>query len=862
MRYRSTILMSILLFIVTGLYGYSLSFEEPLRVGSPLFASLVPDPGDAPLTAARFYLPDKSFQELRYIEFEQREGSFHLSVGGELLTSEQVEYFMEIQNEDSTIERIPSEGVATVTLLPDTEPPQLSLTYPESGSLVAGMSSVVVFTSPNEQALTLTSLKIQGKQIKDFFVYGPVIQGFYTARSTKDLAVTIEVEDAFGNANEISLTIPVTGQMPKRFFTFDSSWSLDGKIAYQIESEQEGLDLPGTLLDEGSLVSEIDLEAGASLWAEATAGPLSLSLSLDLGDSRPLSDYLNASGGIASLPYLSATVSDFYDFLRLYDPYSFIYSDPFSRYDSVREYEAENYLSVEASVFHDLLRYRFGDQQIDFQSQTVSDLSFRGSSVLLDLPLLSIQAASGFVDPGIVQVSWPRVFAGVQAGIDLFDLWYLQTNVSLISDYQGPYESTKSGARPVGELFELTDGPDYLVDPQENLVLGLGTGINTSLFTLRAEGGMTIHVDDAGSVADISGLATAFGADPATLEPFETYIDLIDSYFPLFDYFPLSLGIAYDALDLDLWGFTYGADLEIPAIGLSAWFHKTDGSYTSLASSLTTGMLETGGLFEFSLGSWQLLSGYTYEKNNIPDILLSDLLPLVNLFVTLPVIVEDITGSLDTSTDIATITHEGSVTLKSPNLGLFGRVTVGGGIQFEKSDAPVSDPEFDQGLTILAEGSWRSSTWDLGPLSVNLKADSENSYLIPSYIDGVATSVTHFVFNAGGELSLNLAGQGLSGGYERDWSTETGSDTVHTIQASLSLKDILIDRIVCKGSWEQTFDSSGLFKTRSIDAGLSLKKSFGPFATGVELSAGFTDSTDDTEDESEFSAKIYGQIEL
>lgn len=863
MRHRSIILMSILLFLMTGLYGYSLIFEEPLLVGSPLQAVLTPDAGDGPLLAARFYLPDEAQQELNYIEFEEKEGSYVLSVGGDLLPDEQIAYFIELQREDSSIERIPSEGVATVTLGPDTEPPQLSLTYPESGSLVAGMSSVVVFTSENEQSLKLSSLKIDGRQAEDFFVYGPIIQGFYTPRSTKDLSVTIDVEDAYGNRSELSMRIPVTGQMPKRFFTFDTSWSLDGRISYQLESEQEGLEVPGTLLDEGSLISEVDLEGGASLWAEATAGPLAIAVSLDLGDSRPLSDYLNATGGVTDLPYLSASISDFYDILRLYDPYSFIYSDPFLQYQSVREYEAENYLLLEASLFGDLLRYRFGDQQADFQSQTVSNLSFRGSSVLLDLPLLSIQAASGFVDPGLLGVSWPRVFAGVQAGIDLFDLWYLQTNVSLVSDYQGTYESTSAGERPVGELFELTDGPDYLIDPQENLVIGLGTGIETALFSLRAEGGMTICVDDAGSVADISGLATAFGADPATLEPIEGYIDLIDSYFPLFDYFPLSLGIAYDALDLDLWGFTYGADLEIPAIGLSAWFRKTDGSYSSLASSLTTGMLETGGLFEFPLGSWQLLTGYSYEKNNIPDILLTDILPLVSTFVTLPAIVTDITDSLDPTTDMATITHEGTLTIKSPNLGLFGRLTLGGGLQYQKSDALVSDPEYDQGLSILAEGSWRSATWDLGPLSINLKADSEDSYVIPGYIDGVQqTGGNHFILNAGGELSLSLAGQTLAGGYERDWSTETGSDTVHTIRASLSLKEILIDRIVCKGSWEQTFESSGAFTERTIDAELSLKKSFGLISTGMDFSAGFTDSTDDADDQSEFSAKVYGQIEL
>lgn len=866
---KTKILLLTIVFIISSalLFGFTLQLPETLLAYQKMQVTLQPESGDPGVASARFYLMQLGGEPV-FLELEEAEGLWSGEVPGPYVTGDSIQYFAEIKGADGYVVRIPEQGVLTKEIQTDTTPPELSLVSPIEGILNVREPQVIMLSAEGEEFLEILEFSINGEPVEGVITFGSFVKGVYTPADNNDLHLVATVSDAAGNEGKSEFDFTVEGKVREPFFTSSLDWYAGGEITYEVSGDQSGLEIPGDLFD--GIEQSIELDFGAGAAGMVSAGPIRLEATVDLSDSRDLMEYIDPDSSFSSVtdyPYPSALLSDVAEVLRLWNPYAYNYA-PEGLWERGRDFDSSNQFLVDFSIFDEVLVYRFGDQTVNFQDQTVKDLALRGSYFQLDIPIISLKAGNGLIDTGLSGTAWPRHFAGLQFGIDIFDYWYFQTNISLISDYQGSYLDIKGDAKAdnaVANLYDLVDPDDntkYLVNPEQNLVLGLGTGFKTPWFNLDAEGGLTLHASDAGSVTDIEAMVSAFGVDASSLSSVTDTIETVQGYFPVFDYFPISLGIAYDALDLSLWGITYGADLTIPSINLTGWYHKTDGSYKSLGASITTGMQQVGGEWDLNLGDWGLVVGYNWDIGNIPNILLNELIPLVEAFgVSLPTMASDIIDGLSETSSIPEVTHEAAVSLKSPSLGALGRLNVDGGFAWEFTDTGDTKTTDYQDAFIFGGGaSWKSKTVKLGKFSLGLSAKSDDAFILNRYIDGEENNSTFWEFNAAGAAKVGYDIIGLTLGYERDWGTASDADTVSTVKTALSLKNLWFDSITIGADWDETYTHAGAWDERSIDGKLKLKKSIGAFTTGIELSANYTDNADDADDASSWGAKAWGGI--
>lgn len=854
----------ILMISASMLFGYSISIPEAAVEYQGLRIEVINDDGDLPAVSARFYLIQSEEEEPLYIAMEADEQALvHGILPGEFVTGESLVYRAEIMAEDGEIYTVPEEGNMTLAITEDSQPPELKLVYPQNNTLEIDTQQAVIIEAVGEEQILLESITINGKALKDAEVYGSIIKGVYEPRSLDDVDLLVSISDASGNIAEKQFTMAVAGTPRRRFFSAGADLYADAELTYSAASEQESLDFPGELFD--TISSDLELEFGLGGSAQAKAGPLRAELSVDLGDTIDILDYTSgAYDDIEAYPYVSSTMSDFYDVLRLWNPYAYNYTDGYG--DIYREYESDNQFLADVSLFEDILVYRFGDQSIFFQDQTIKDMSLRGSSVSLDLPLLSMQVVNGFTDLGSYEVAFPRQFIGMDIGFDIFDIWYMQTNISIISDYQGPYSETRNGETPIGDLFGLVDAGEYTVTPEQNLVWGFGTGIDTSIVKLKGEAGFSLYVSDASGVTDIVSLVNSVTEDPIdSLDAVDDTIDMIEGYFPLFDYFPITLGIGTGIGSL--WGITYGGDIELPTLNLSGFYRKTDGSYKSFGSSVSTGVLQAGGDWNGKAGGFSMKGAYDYEKNKLPDIMLNEIFPLVESFVTLPAMVGDIKDMVGEFVDteaIPEVSHEAELSISSPKLGFLGRLAMSGSAawEFTDTDGDKTHEEYQDAYIFGGTLSWKSNPIKFGDFSMSLALKTDDSYTMNNFIDGVADTSTYWEFGASGVLKTSFKDLAMSIGYDRDWGTSDDTDTVETYDASITIKNILLDAVTLSGEWEENHSHAQIWQERTLSAGLAAKKRVGSFTSGAELTGSYTDAADDADDSTSWQGTVFGGISL
>lgn len=851
---------AILLFTGSAVFGIQLELPKQITAYQTVPVLLVPEPGDPDIDAARFYLVQEGKDKPLYLQLKKSDAGWKGTLPGEFVTGEKLVYYAEVMDKDEFVYTYPTEGTFSVELEPDTIPPVLTLVLPRQKSFVLNIPQVILFTAEDTSMLTLEKLEINGLELQEAEIIGNRIKGVFIPQTTEDALLTISVADAAGNRAEESLTFSTTGEPGKAFFTAQADYYAGLDIAYTISSEQEGLDIPGELFEDVSHEIMLDFSAGAQ--GTVTAGPLMLSAFVELSESRNFLEYLDTYPTVLDYPFPSAVISDFHDIVRLWNPYAFNYTSGYGTADA-RSFDTGNEFLFSVSFFNNFLRYKFGDQTIHFQDQTVKDLYFRGSSFQLDLPfLLSLSVANGFTDPGISGETWPQAFIGFQLGIDVLDYWYLQTNLSLISDYQGSYKDvTTLGYSPIAELYGLIEPDDsYTVAPSENFVFGIGTGINTKWFELKGEGGLTLYTDDASQVRDVGALAASFGVDEATSDSISDTIDMVQGYFPVFDYFPISLGLAGEAADVSLWGITYGADLTIPPLNLEGWYRKTDGTYKSLGASVTTGKLESGGLWKFGLGSWGFELGYDWNKTNIPDIVINEIAPLISSLV--PSIATYL-GDLSTTSGISEITHSASTKIQPPNMGAFGRFSGDAGAAWERTDVEKTSSDYNEAVIIEAGLSWKSMNYKFNKFSMSLGTKTDDSYRIPIKVDGAdPADGPSWDFSVSGNTKFAYDFISLATSYTRAWGTSDASDTVNTVKNTLGLKKLWFDSIGLGVTWKKTDAYSGAWEKTAVDADVSLKKTFGMVTTGMVFSVGYVDAADNADDESSWKLKISSGISL
>ncbi|HEY9053426.1 MAG TPA: hypothetical protein VIO60_01265, partial [Rectinemataceae bacterium] len=615
-----------------------------------------------------------------------------------------------------------------------------------------------------------------------------------------------------------------------------------------------------TAFDLASFFSDIthklslDYELGG--WTKLKAGPARLQLSASLADSISVLDIPRA--------YPNSWIADFQNLINLWNPLDFDNEFDYSG-EIPRKYYNENKFLARFSLFDPLFSYAFGDQKLSYQKETIKDFRFRGSSVAFNTPFLHMSAAKGLADLGLYQQAWPRNFFGVQAGLSVFDYWWLQANLSFISSLQGRTKDISvTGISPIGVLYDLED-----VDPEESLVFGIDMGTKNQLFRLSAGLGFTLYNGDARSPLNKEEFAgdieDVFGVD---ISPYIAYADSADSVFPIFDYFPITTGLSAALLNRNLWGITYGGDLEIPEVGFEAWFHKTDGAYKSLGAAVDTGVLDIGGSWEASFADYDIFLGYRWLKDNVPDILFNDILPLFGLGQAMA----------PSEYDISCISNILDFSLGSPSYGAFGDMLFT--YNFEWADtnakklaaqieddaaarASILGSEFnDASLTHTIGLKWRSGRLKLGDFIATLGAKTEDSFITYTRVDGVETSGTDWAFSYGLDGSIQYDRYKLALSFGQEWKTEASSEMAFAYDLKFTLLKSFFDTLTAALSLDQTFASSSL---REYELGglFTLAKTLGVVDAEARIGFEYKDSlVDDTLDGFKFELTVAGGISL
>ncbi|MFZ2782239.1 MAG: hypothetical protein WAZ31_09385 [Rectinemataceae bacterium] len=835
-----------------AVYGFEVSVPNEVPGYKDLVVTLALEPGEA-VVQARFYFLQEGNAEPFYAEFAEKDGAWTAVVPYDYLRGEELVYFTQVQTDQGKYVRNPVEGTYKARLIQDVSPPVLSMRLPDKKALVKGKEQLVIFEIADESGLADFEVLYNGKPLAEAIVNRNLLSLLVKPANDRNKTATVDISmvDLFGNKATQQFSFSLNREVGP-FFSAQTDYtaSLDAEYSMKAGETSNTTDL-------GAFFSDMqhDLTLDFTLGGETTlkAGPLALRLALELGDSISVQDL--------PVAYPNTLIADFQNIMNLWHPWNF--DNEFNYGGEVaRKFYNSNKFLVRFSILDPVLTYTFGDQKVSFQKETVKDFEFRGTALSLDIPFLSVSVSKGLSDLGLDGTAWPQNFFGLKAGIDVFDYWWLQTNVSFISSLQGPYDTIASGTSPIGTLYHLED-----VKPEENLVFGLGTGTDNRLFKLSAGLGLTLYADDAGDIIDKEQLAAdvqeGFDFDIST---YLGYVDAVDAIFPVFDYFPLSMGIVAKALNRELWGITYGADLEVTSIGLTGWFHKTDSAYKSLGASVDTDLMDIGVFWEKPLWDFNFSLGYNWTKDNIPDIIFSDILPLFGISSTADPTVDDISD----------ITNTLAFAVDTPSIGSFGNIAFSYTFEWVAANADklaedlsgaaatalTGSDKNDSTLTHTGSLQWKSGKIKFGDFLATVGAKTKDSFITYTVIDGVDDGSNNWELSYGIDTGLQYDRYKLNLGFEHAWETTPASDVVFGYDAKFTVLKSFFDKMAFDGSFDQIFNNAEVQKY-GIGAGFTLEKRFGIVNTSAAMKIGFVDSLVDNADDALTSTfTISGGISL
>ena len=852
---KLSIIALLLCVSVAALFGFDVTVPNEVPSYKDLAVSLNVEAG-LKITEARFYILPERKEVPQYAKFTEQNGKWSVLIPFEYLKGDELIYYVQIRTAKGEVRRVPELGTRKARLVADTIAPTLALTSPETKTLIAGREQMVVFTIKDESEIRSFSIIYKNRTLAKSAVFQDKLTFFMTPAAEKsgEASVEINVTDSFGNSTKEIVTFALEkGTEP--FFSAEADYtgSLEAEYSLTMGESANTLDFSTFLADMQHDVT-LDYEIGGS--AGAKAGPLRIKLSALLADDISVFDIPTA--------YPNSIIADYQNIMNLWHPWNFTNEFDYSG-QSPRKFYNENQFLARVSLFDPILSYSFGDQKVSFQKETIKDFEFRGTSVSLNTPFLDLTVAKGLSDLGLYQSAWPQNFFGLQAGIGFFDYWWLQTNVNFISSLQGRYDDiAASGVSPIGTLYDLG-----AVKPEESLIFGLDTGFKNKLFNLSLGMGLTLYTDDATGILDTDKLAEdindAFGFD---ISPYLGYADSVNGIFPVFDYFPLTTGLTAAAVSRDLWGITYGGDLEIPKLGIEGWFHKTDGTYKSLGAAVDTDVMDWGAAWEKSINDYDIFLSYNWLKDNIPDILFNDILPLFG-----------ISSSADPSEyDISNMSHIVDFSFGTPTMGSFGNLlftytfdwtdTNASALAAKITDdaaasAAILNSTYNDGtMTNTAGLKWKSGRLKFGKFIATLGAATEDSHILKRKVDGTEDGSTVWEFAYGLDGSLQYDRYKVNVGFEHKWGTETGADSTYEYDLKLSLLKSFFDTLSLAASVDQTYAGSNLTDI-SLGSVFTVGKRFGILSTSISAEAGYINSlVDDTQDALTASVTVTGGISL
>jgi len=851
MKNKYFLILLISMIISSSLFALEVDIPTEIPAYRNLMVKLIPTQSEGTISEARFFFYQAGVREPLYSEFMPERDEWIAKVPYTYLTGEELTYFSVMKNTEGTVYRTPQIGTEKVRLIQDITPPTLKLVSPTTFDLVAEEQQLVVFEIEDESALSSFSITIDGQEAIHSGAFGQYLSFLVKPTGQEESVVSVSMKDRYENTSTEEYRFKI-GARKAPVFVADASYQSSIELEYILglgESEKT-LDVPTVFADQNHQLN-VSYELGGDTYLKA--GPISLQVAASLSDSISVEEIFEA--------YPNTLLADLQNILNLYNPLNFANEFDYTG-EIARKYENDNRLLLKISFFDPIITYTFGDQELNFQPETINKLGFRGTALAIDLPFFEMKVGKGLTDLGLYQVAWPKNFLGFQVGVKAKELWYFQTNLSFISALQGRYTSLKkTGATSqIGELYDVLTTP-----PDQNMVMGLGTGVHAKTFTIDASFSFSLYNQDASTILDVNQLASDLESQGGPdLSSYIDYIDTVHAIFPVLDYFLPSNGLIAGIIDKDLWGISYGVDMTIPSLGMEAWVRKTDAAFRSLGSSVETDIFTFGVFSEKSVGDFMVRGGYSYDKDTIADILFNDIIALVK-----PDLLSTSTVS---ASDISTILHTAQVGFDTPQSKLLGTVSVNYSFTFATNTAEklaekapdstvessiLTSTKNDVTMTHTAELRWRSGQYKLGQISTNVGAQTKDSYVLQSRIDGVDSDTSFFEYSYALTNSLGFDRYVLSLGFDQAWSTEDDSLITYGYDTSLSIKDTFFNTVRISASLDQAFKSS--LEAYRISGGFELDKQFGMFVASASLKTEYYDSLlDNTEDSLTTSLTIKG----
>nr|WP_321264747.1 hypothetical protein [uncultured Sphaerochaeta sp.] len=834
-------LIVVISLLSASLFALQVNVSGEVKAYENLEVTLSSAEADGTVQEARFFFYQSGEREPRYSEFVEDKGVWRTTVPYTYLTGDELVYYTIMQNSDGRFIRDPKIGEHKARLLQDKEPPTLELISPGTFELVEGKEQLVVFGVADESALTRFNITRDGQTLTRSGVFGGYLSFLITPEESDDAVITIEMEDRYGNISTEEYTFTITAEKAPTF-AFDGSYRANLEVEYILgfgESENQ-TDLQEVFSDVSQNLN-ISYELGGDGYMKA--GPLVMEGTAVFKDTVAATEITEA--------YPNTLIADLQNFLNLYNPINFANEFEWTGEDA-RQFENDNQFTLKISLFGPALTYQFGDQKVNFQKETINDLSLRGTAVGIDLPFFELKVAKGLSDLGLAETAWPQNFFGFKMAGKAREAFYLQTNISFISSLQGRYENLKSGAdSPIGDLYDLDD-----IRPEQNMVIGLSSGSKNKLFNLDASFSLSLYNDDASDVLDVDQLATDLedqgGPDVSS---YLGYLDKVQSIFPVLDYFLPTNGLISGVINRTLWGVSYGAEVEVPSLGIQTWIRKTDSTYKSLGASVATDEFSYGLAFEKGIKDFTFSAGYERNKDNIADILFNDIIALVK-----PDLAPDTTPT--SANDISNIVHQVQAGVDFPQLAHFGTIALDYTFLYETTNAEAlaakaTDASVATAIstattnditsTHTGELRWKSARYKFGDVSTNFGAKTKDSYITNIQSDGVKDGSTFWEFSYALSAATSFSRYAISLGFDHAWSTETGGLTTFGYDTKFSIKQAFFDTITFTASLDQAFKSS--LEAFKITGSAGIDKRFGPISTSALFEVSYYDSIVDNSDD-------------
>ncbi|HOT32510.1 MAG TPA: hypothetical protein PLP09_10120 [Petrotogaceae bacterium] len=656
-----------------------------------------------------------------------------------ILQSSTYEFYIQLQDTNSTMYRLPQKlgQLYSFEVKNDTVPPLIKLLSPLKGQVFYNDQSIdfVMFIQEDQSFIDSDSIEflVNGAKITGYNYEN----GFLTYKIDQPqlgtYKVSLKVMDIYSNKAELKEFELKVENRPAPIFDMLATLNYSLSVGSKYEAKKSGHGITfEELLPENpnsdvtitpfSFEQKINIQAILKMWI------FKLGLKVEMNQTNADIQKLFAD-------FTNQAIYDFYDFNRILNPLNFENFNTSS--SAIRKIGQSNFYSLYADF--GILKYAFGDTKLNFSSNTVTNLNARGHYAKIDLYLASLEAMIGNIDPGVYSASYPRFMAGVNAGINVFDFFKLNADLSVLSDYQG-----KEGNRNTVALFNIPTG----TTPKENILAGVQTSLDfLDFLKLKAYVNGDLYVQDASNVLEVEDFAQQIGKlmGEAVKKQVLDYSNLAKKYFPqLFNYFPLSGGLVASVADKNLWGLIYGAEAEIPSLGLSGYYIKADKNYKSLGSSALSNALKYGGKFKSKLGFLDLKAEYEHKEDNIKDILTYEILPLLKISK-----VPTLTGG------ISNINDKAKIQLGLP-LGNFGNI----GIAYTFEMKTNSDKTKNE-LSNSGEAEWAGIGFknDIFSLTINAKGGA-------GYVQNLINSTNFIEYLYGGNAGIELFGFGLNGEYQ------------------------------------------------------------------------------------------------